>query len=394
MVDTKIKRFTAPTEQPVFVQNEQLTEEDFRNITQLPIKSLGNALTTVFHGQTGILEGLTLEVVNGEVFVTRGFGVVTNINATDPSKIDGTFIVVNNKKTKIFNVSDLPVSSIVMIYLTHEIKNQGVKTRNFVREDGSIRSQDIVTVIEHGWSPGWLNKWGAGPYYNMIPIGKIDTGGLSPTVIQWDHPILTLYGHKTATPIDHPDGSIQARHIDPALIGATYEAGKDLSIEAISDILVGLKGNMESASARIKAVVDEGGNVNNEAIATVVEQLVQSHLAGLTDGQGNLSQNAIEETTDDQGRPLVYQIGIWAGQVDGNLGRAQIPTGFSLEETIFFPGIARLHWDQFHGSSVELNCEISREGVVQCYATVNAQSAKKYYGTATVISIAIKPRRS
>lgn len=390
-------RFQHPTGSPNLNQDEQLNPADFDNIVQMPINAVANAMSVMFQGETGVIDGLRISLKNNnEVYLSSGYGVITTLNPNDSNEIEGSFIVVNNEDSKyLFTIPLLPVGAKILVYLQHHVSDTTPQLRTFINADGSKTTRQVNTQKIHDFTSGWMaNKLLPSKIYNYLFVATITVGSTTvPWIIeQWPTKVLTLYQHQNAVPLDHANGSVKQQHIDPAIMG-NYIEGTDMTIKAMSTTLENMKGNMASPAERIKVVIDENGNIDNDAIADAVEQLVRTHLSGLTDGQGNLSSEAIDTAKDDAGRPLLYKIGVKAGQVDGNSGKLPIPEGFTLGDCVFIVSIALLTWDQQPGSSVEIHCSESN-GVCQCYAIVNHDNGKKYWGTANCLAIGIKPRQN
>jgi len=382
-------RFTNLTSKSLLEQNQQLTPDDFENFAGLSVEAMQNALTTVFNGNSGILEGLGLSINNSnELFLNPGYGIVTVLNDNDPKFIDGTYVIVNNERTKIL---DVPlITEEMFVWLIHAETETDEQDRQFVKPDGTFETRRVFTRLVHDFDtiiepiyplPEKL--------FNRILLGTIQPGSSIPLIAEQKP--LTLFQHSEKTPIDHPNGSIQSRHIDDLIMG-DYQDGSDLNLRKMSRALINLQGNMASPDERISTVLDGSGNIENDAIETAVESLVQKHLGGLTDGQGNLAQKAVDNAKDDVGRPIIYKIGIKSGQVNGDNGRMAIPEGFTVSDCVFILSIGKLGWDQHRGSSVEIVCYEAAPGICQCYADVNGTGQKKYYGTANFIAIGIKPR--
>lgn len=390
-------RFKNKVEKPKLEQNQQFSKEDIQNIIQMPVDAVNNTLSVILQGETGALEGLNISIKNKrEVFLSPGYGIVTNIGSDDKLLVDGTYLIVNNEDDKyLFTLPVSPIGTEFFIYLKHITIEGDEKTRTFIREDGTKDSRIVSTKYIHSFEAGYENvSILPEKVYNKLYRAKITMGGTgTPTVIeQFPTRIITLYQHRLATPIDHPDSSIKAEHIDPVIMG-NYVEGTDLTIKKISQSLKNLAGNTSSPDERISVVIDNNGNINNEAIVNVVDQLVQKYLSGLTDGQGNLSQSAIDNAKDDAGRPLIYRIGVKSGQVDGDGGKLPIPEGFTVNDCVFIVSIGRLGWDQNPGTSVEINC-FEENGIGHCYAVVQGTNEKKYFGSLNCLSLGIKPLQS
>jgi len=385
------RKLQYPVRVPRIGENEQLTQADFQRIASMPFAALRNALSAVFDLDSGKIEGLDMYLKDGSVWVSRGFGVITVYDPADADKktIEGTYIITVDEDTELF-LMPLFTKTTMYVYLKFNWFPDPASSedRNFLKSDGTYETKKHDTLYTYSFTGGYdlLQPTDKFDYPSKLLLGTIDFDFEGSSTLSQDDRVMTLFKHKESNPIDHPLRSISADHINENVVGDFVE-GSDLNLGSISEILQALRGVFTNANDRIRSVIDENGNVVIEAVKDVVDDLVQQHLAGITDGQGGFSKRALINANDENGRAMAYQIGVRGGVVDGDGGQLYPPEGFSSNQTVHHVSINRLIFPCIAGTSVELVCNVNNQGTVDCHAISNGV---KRHGTANFISIGIK----
>lgn len=381
-------------DRPIFQDHLRLEVADLDLLARLPRAStaLGLAITTA--GQNGIIGGLELNTAIDErgeyVYISPGIGTLYGriddvlgshpIIVTDPVKVGYFSAHIPPSGTTRFDPIALGLSVIsegtdpgsagdprIMIYPETIDPSTGRPKREL--QTVPTRSKYMVTA---SWMTGSADQSTAesipAPANSMI-VGYV-INGETKSVYNKAYAPIVLHQHRTATVLDHPDRSVQSRHVETGVIGE-FTPGYDLSLKKISDEIMGARGNKSSINERLEAIITEDGTIVEEPIVELIDERLTNLFSGVVDSKGNLLPSALT------GSGMLAKMAAVMGVVP-HAQYVQLPGGFSQDQCSWIVGMSQFAFSPGSQNTPALTI------LLQCYCTgrmVTCQSVVKYSNT-------------
>lgn len=259
-------------------------------------------------------------------------------------------------------------------------------------------------VVEFKWFPGgtadqvWAmalpDGWSKKGYVRVRA-----NGAGSHEVYDQPYAPLTVAEHRTyndsVTGMDHPAGSVRARHLSPELSGGFTE-GKDLTMKAQSDEITAARGSCATLNERISVALEDSGTLRPAAIEGPISSALSARIGGIADDRGNLLPGAIAGAAEGMATKsdfMVYML--------PNDSTVPALKDYSISDQTAFPSLAHMTFNMGPPgatvSQMDWRCTVDN-WVLHCYTecTINTsgdnamQYRLKIEGMANVAVVANK----
>lgn len=388
--------------QQVRAKDLQALENNARNALSTLVLLMTSAATGKMFGLKSVKDGLLIRVGHGVGF--------TAVNQTDPSTGRQETVLGYAQLSSEYVVDDFqnhPLRSgqmrredvLVLSPMLVDDPPEPIQVLNTQSPSGrpEVETHDLVMSRTISGRVTWMEAASdgtvsLGPY--DIPITKVIVAGTGFSLQDIEYRPNTVAEHKYAAELDHPPGCVKAYHIASEVIGPSYVAGTDLSLQECSNDIIEARGNVGSINARIEEIIDESGNLKNDAVDDAIERIHSRVLGTFLDEKGNISPEALLQTG------AITKIGVISGSTSGgsatsSTGWIPLPPGFTEDECHFLVSPRNLSFAIITGSQVQIDC-YSEGRRPHCIVTVNTPTADNpvavYYGTVNYIVIGVKTR--